>query len=204
MNRRDGLGAILTGVSILVVAGCQQWMTTQPKRQTLSTAPFFSNDSEARPLPPGTFPVGAVRAGDPYYTGMASGSPVATIPVPITLELLVRGQQRYDIYCAPCHGLAGAGDGMIVQRGFPGPPSYHSARLLAAPAGHLFLVMTDGWGAMYPYADRVDTADRWAIAGYIRALQLSWHTPAAALPPAVRSDLQPQPGSASPATPRRP
>jgi|SRR5690625_4987222 len=105
-----------------------------------------------------------------------------TIPLPITAELLARGQERYQIYCLPCHSPLGDGDGFVTRRGFPNPPSYHSPRLRAASDKHFYQVMTEGYGIMYSYADRVAPTDRWAIVAYIRALQLSQHTPAAALP----------------------
>jgi len=102
-------------------------------------------------------------------------------PLPITLPLVARGRNRYDVYCAPCHSRTGDGDGMIVRRGFPAPPSYHTERLRNAPDSHLFQVISNGYGVMYPYADRITSEDRWAIVAYIRALQLSQHAPAADL-----------------------
>jgi mono/diheme cytochrome c family protein len=104
-------------------------------------------------------------------------------PLPITLALLQRGQQRFDIYCAPCHGLSGNGDGMIARRGFPAPPSYHTDHLRKAPDSHFYQVISDGYGVMYPYADRISPHDRWAIVAYIRALQLSQHAPRDRLAP---------------------
>ena len=103
-------------------------------------------------------------------------------------QLLARGQERYGIYCSPCHGLSGNGDGMIVRRGFPAPPSYHSARLRAAPAKHFFDVITNGYGVMYSYAARVEPRDRWAIVAYIRALQESRNAKLADIPD-LRSKL---------------
>lgn len=108
-------------------------------------------------------------------TGERNGQLVTEIPIAVTAELLARGQDRFNIYCAVCHGPDGYGDGIIVRRGFPAPPSYHDQRLRNAPVGHFFRVMTEGYGAMYPYADRLDAHDRWAVAAYIRALQLSQH-----------------------------
>jgi mono/diheme cytochrome c family protein len=110
-------------------------------------------------------------------------------PYPVTLQLLRRGQERYTIYCLPCHSALGDGDGRVVRRGFPAPPSYHSERLRAAPDRHLYEVITHGYGVMYPYADRVEPSDRWAIVAYIRALQLSQHADAASLPPELRAHL---------------
>jgi mono/diheme cytochrome c family protein len=111
-------------------------------------------------------------------------------PPPVTLALLERGQQRFDIYCAPCHSRVGDGNGMIVQRGFPHPPSYYSERLRQAPIQHFYDVITHGYGAMYPYADRVAPADRWAIIAYIRALQASMAAKLADVPPGKRHLLQ--------------
>lgn len=145
-----------------MLAGCDQSMTEQKRYDTYAAAPAFEDGAAAQLPPEGTVPQSA-RARDE----------AAAEPPRVTPALLERGRQRYDIFCAPCHGLAGDGDGMIVQRGFPKPPSYHSARLKAAPARHFFDVITRGYGVMYSYAARVQPADRWAIVAYIRALQLS-------------------------------
>jgi len=111
-------------------------------------------------------------------------------PPPVTLALLQRGQRRFGIYCTPCHGEVGDGHGMIVERGFPAPPSFDGDRLLAAPSQHFYDVISNGYGVMFSYADRVAPADRWAIAAYIRALQASQHAAVAGLPPDVRDRLQ--------------
>ena len=123
-------------------------------------------------------------------TGAANTQLATQFPLPVTKELLERGQQRYDIYCSMCHGYGGAGNGMVVQRGFPPPPSFHSERLRAAPVGHYFDVMTNGYGAMYSYADRVKPADRWAIAAYIRALQRSQNATINDVPESERGELK--------------
>ena len=124
-------------------------------------------------------------------TPNATNTQLATqFPLPVTKELLERGQQRYDIYCSMCHGYAGEGNGIVVQRGFPPPPSFHSQRLRAAPVGHYFDVMTNGYGAMYSYADRVKPADRWAIAAYIRALQRSQNATIDDVPASERAELK--------------
>ena len=109
---------------------------------------------------------------------------------PVTLSLLERGRERFEAYCTPCHGYTGDGHGMIVQRGFPAPPSFHGERLRAAPTQHFYDVMSNGWGAMFSYADRVVPRDRWAIAAYIRALQESRQVVATSLPPAVQAGLR--------------
>jgi mono/diheme cytochrome c family protein len=130
-------------------------------------------------------------AGTPFTTGRtADGGHVATLPFPLTREVLERGRARFDIYCSPCHGRLGTGDGMVVQRGFRRPPSYHIERLQQVPVGHFFEVMTKGQGAMPDYSAQIGHADRWAIAAYIRALQISQSTRLADLPPSEREQLE--------------
>lgn len=158
----------------LPLAACGLSMTQQRKYTTYAPATFWPDGTSARPLPDHVVAQGDVIRHDQE-----------TKPPPVTQALLERGQQRFNIYCAPCHGLAGDGDGIIVAHGFPAPPSYHIARLLAAPAQHFYDVITGGYGVMYSYADRVDPHDRWAIAAYIRALQLSRHATIAQVPEAM-------------------
>jgi mono/diheme cytochrome c family protein len=145
---------------LLPLAACEdQKMAEQSKLKTFGTAPGFAEDAEARPLPAGTVPQEAAsRDAQPALTGLA---------------LVQRGQEEFDAFCSPCHGYAGYGDGMVVARGFPAPPSFHSARLRNMPAQQIVDTITNGYGVMYSYADRVPEQDRWAIAAYIRALQLS-------------------------------
>lgn len=165
---------LLAFVAAGALAGCKdQSMERQNRYSTYSPAALFPGSTEAQPLPAGT-----VAQGD-----LARADAVAT-PPPVGAALLARGRQRYDIYCSPCHGLSGAGDGMIVQRGFPKPPTYHDDRLRAAPARYLFDVITNGYGVMYSYAARVEPRDRWAIVAYIRALQESQHASLADVPDA--------------------
>jgi mono/diheme cytochrome c family protein len=159
--------------AMLLTAGCRQEMYDQARRDPLETSPFFNNKMSARPLQPGVVPRGHAQLDEALYTGMVGTNYVAEFPFPITKEILERGKERYDIYCSVCHGRTGEGNGMIVQRGFPQPPSYHIDRLRRAPVGHFYDVITRGYGVMYSYANRVDPADRWAIAAYIRVLQLS-------------------------------
>jgi mono/diheme cytochrome c family protein len=147
----------------------------------------------AQPLPERaapTYPVddrGQVRA-DLSRGGTA---PLAVVnPLPITTATLRRGRERFDIYCSPCHSQAGDGDGMVVRRGFPAPPSYHTDRLRRAPDAHFFSVITEGYGAMYSYADRIAPEDRWAIVAYIRALQLSQHARIDDVPAERRAALE--------------
>ncbi|WP_423956818.1 c-type cytochrome [Bradyrhizobium sp.] len=157
-----------------VLMGCDLSMTRQRKLTTYAPTALWPDGSSARPLP-----IGVVAQGD------VDRAAAARTPPPVTADLLARGRERFNIFCTPCHGLAGDGDGVIVQHGFPAPPSYHIDRLLAAPAQHFYDVMTHGYGVMYSYADRVDPHDRWAIAAYIRALQLSRRAKVAEVPDAA-------------------
>jgi mono/diheme cytochrome c family protein len=156
---------------LLLLGGCDVSMTEQNRYPTYAPASLWSDDTAARPLPPHV-----VAQGD------LAREQAAKNPPPATQQLLARGRERFGIYCSPCHGLAGDGDGMIAQRGFPAPPSYHSPRLLAAPASHFYDVITHGYGAMFSYADRVEPQDRWAIIAYIRALQLQRRATVALVP----------------------
>ena len=158
---------------LLLLTGCRRDMFDQPKSNPLRESDFFSDGSASRPIPPHTVARGDLRNDDAFYTGMIGTNLVTTFPVPITREILQRGRQRFEIDCVPCHGETGGGNGIVVQRGFPAPPSYHIDRLRDAPIGHFFDVMTRGYGVMFSHASRVTPEDRWAIAAYIRALQLS-------------------------------
>lgn len=146
---------------IPLLAGCEdQSMTRQPKNNPLTPSNVWADGTSARPLPPHV-----VATSD-----LARDAAAAALPA-LTPQLLQRGRDRFDIYCSPCHGLAGHGDGMIVERGFPPPPDYASPRLRQVSARHIFDVITNGYGVMYPYKARVAPSDRWAIVAYIRALQ---------------------------------
>jgi mono/diheme cytochrome c family protein len=139
------------------------------------------------------------RQGTDLVKADVTAERAQTNPYPVDLALLQRGQDRYSIYCMPCHSPAGDGDGLVVRRGFPAPPTFHQDRLRAVPDRHIYDVITHGYGVMLPYADRVEPADRWAIVAFIRALQLSQHADAAALPPDVRAQLDAPAGAAPPA-----
>lgn len=158
-------------------------MAEQPKIEPLEPSVFFEHFQSARPIPENAVPRQALVEPEWFYTGMREGQLVQTIPISITQELLVRGQEQYNIFCSPCHGLAGFGEGIVVRRGFPEPPNFHTVRLRQAPAGYFFQVISDGFGEMYSYAARVEPAERWAIIAYIRALQLSQHAPLDELAP---------------------
>lgn len=162
----------------LLLAACgDPSMTEQNRYGTYKPAALFADGTEAQ-----TLPTGVVAQGD------LDRAKQATQPPPVDAQLLARGQERYNIYCSPCHGLSGSGDGMVVRRGFPAPPSYHSAKLRSAPAQRFFDVITNGYGVMYSYAARVEPRDRWAIVAYIRALQESQNAKVADVPE-LRSKL---------------
>lgn len=171
------------------LSACTQHMGFEGRLSPFSKSHFFPDQGSARVPVLGTIPQGVPIGDSPLLTGYENGIPVQNIPMPITSSLLNRGAERYQIYCSPCHGYSGHGDGMIVQRGFLAPPSYFQERLLNAPAGHFFNVITHGQGAMYSYADRVDVRDRWAIIAYIRALQISQHSLMSSLSPEQRQKV---------------
>jgi mono/diheme cytochrome c family protein len=180
------------GLVALLAGGCPN-MDRQSNYRPLEPAPFFKNQTTARAIPAFTVARDSARAEAAVSAARVNGALVQDVPVPVTLGLLQRGRERFTIYCAVCHGADGYGDGIIVRRGFPRPPSYHDHRLLDAPAGHFFEVITNGYGAMYSYADRVAPEDRWAIVAYIRALQLSRHASIDDVPPSERAHLEAQP-----------
>lgn len=177
----------------VLAAGCRMDMHVQPKYKTYAATDFFGDGRSARPLVAGTVARGHLEIDDHLYKGKLNGAEATTFPFPITAADLERGRERHDIYCSPCHDYTGSGRGMIVQRGFPPPPSYHIDRLRQAPAGHFFDVITNGSGSMYSYAARISPEDRWRIIAYIRALQLSQHAALEDAPPAERRKLQEQP-----------
>ena len=150
------------------------------------------------PLVEDTVARGTLQDDAAFFTGKSGTVVLDALPFPLTAEVLDRGEQRYNIYCSPCHGMAGTGDGMIVRRGYRQPPSYHTDRLRAAPIGHFYEVMTNGFGAMPDYRAQIAPRDRWAIAAYVRALQLSQHAPAAEFPPEERQKLSKPAAPAAP------
>jgi len=177
---RRALRGLAAAVSlVLCVTSCRRGMVDQQHLKPLAEANFFRDAAASRLPPAHTVARGQLREDEQFFTGKLGNELAATMPTPVTREILERGRERYDIYCAVCHGFTGDGHGTIVQRGFPQPPSLHEQRLRDAPVGHFFDVMTNGYGVMYPYASRVTPQDRWAIIAYIRALQLSQHAAAA-------------------------
>jgi mono/diheme cytochrome c family protein len=157
----------------LLLAGCRQDMHDAPRYEPLEGSAFFADGRSSRVLLANTVARGQLREDDHLYTGKVDGQLANEFPTPVTAETMARGRERFDVFCSPCHGRTGEGNGMIVQRGFRQPPSFHEDRLVNAPVGYYFDVMTNGFGAMQDYAAQVPVADRWAIAAYLRALQLS-------------------------------
>jgi mono/diheme cytochrome c family protein len=180
----------MAACGLLLLVGCRQQMADQPRYQPLQKSTFFGDDRSARPLEAGTVAQGQLKADERFYTGKSGGEPITALPLPLTRELLRHGQERFDIFCAPCHDRTGSGNGMVVQRGYRRPPSYHTDRLRQAPIGHFFDVITNGFGAMPDHAAQVPPADRWAIAAYIRALQLTQNATLADVPPEARQQLE--------------
>ena len=186
--------ALLTfGIALLIgTSGCEfrKKMYDQPRYKTYAESDFFEDGSSARPIVPGTVPRGFLREDDHFYRGRVNGEWATDLPVNVSMELVERGKQRYDIYCSVCHGIAGYGDGMIVSRGFKKPESFHIDRLRAAAEGYYYQVISEGYGMMSSYAYQIKPEDRWAIIAYIRALQLSQYTPVAEVPEELRAQLE--------------
>jgi mono/diheme cytochrome c family protein len=171
---------------------CRQDMHDQPKYSALEAAPFFGDNSSARPPLAGTVARGELQDDGALHTGKVNDELVATFPFPITEGILARGQERFNIYCSPCHGRTGAGDGIVVQRGYTQPPPLDAPRIRKAPPGHFFDVITNGFGSMPDYAAQIKAADRWAIAAYVRALQTATSATIQDVPPAERDRLEGQ------------
>lgn len=171
---------------------CRQDMHDQPKYSALEPAPFFADNSSARPPLAGTVARGELRDDQALYTGKVNDELVAAFPFPIDEAILARGRERYDIFCSPCHGRTGAGDGIVVQRGYTAPPALDAPHLREAPPGHFFDVMTNGFGSMPDYAAQITVTDRWAIAAYVRALQAASAATIQDVPPAERGRLEGQ------------
>jgi mono/diheme cytochrome c family protein len=165
------LGA--AALALLALTACRQDMHTEPRYNSLDESQFFSDHRSARPMVEGTVARGHLRIDEARYTGQIDGEDIDQFPIPIAKADIERGESRFNIYCTPCHGHLGDGNGMVVMRGFRQPPSYYSDRLMNAPVGHFFDVVTNGFGAMPSYASRIQTDDRWRVIAYIRALQLS-------------------------------
>jgi mono/diheme cytochrome c family protein len=188
---RDAINKLFISSLLLVIGivGCRQKMADQPRYDPLEASEFFPDGQSARPVIDATVPRGALRADEHLYAGMSGGAPATTFPFPITLEILQRGRERYDVFCSPCHSRAGYGDGMVARRGFGPPASLHTDILRKQPPGHFFRVITQGFGAMPSYSQQIAPEDRWAIIAYIRALQLSQNASASDVPSEARAQL---------------
>jgi hypothetical protein len=169
--RRTAFGT--AALSLLFAVGCRQDMQDQPKFFPQRGTDFYADGRSVRPQVENTVARNQLHEDGYFYTGLVNGKEGNGMPFPATLEVLERGQERYNVYCTPCHSRVGNGIGMIVQRGYAKAGSFHSARLETAPLGHFFHVITNGYGAMPDYSAQVSPADRWAIVAYIKALQLS-------------------------------
>jgi mono/diheme cytochrome c family protein len=191
MTTRRLMLACALAASLGAGTACRQDMHDAPRYDALEKSDFFPDRRTARPLIDGTVARGQLRADDAYYTGKVNGQPIAALPAGITLDkaLVERGQSRYNVYCAPCHSQTGEGDGMVVRRGYKQPPSLHDPRLRNMPLGYFYDVVTRGFGQMPDYAAQIQPRDRWAVAAYLRALQLSQHATVEDVPAEERGNL---------------
>ena len=194
--RRWALGAGRSRILILALAlagaaGCRQDMHNQPKYKPLRESGFFENGSSARPAIEGTIARGTLQTDAAFFTGKVGNAFVAEMPFPVDQHVIDRGEERYNIYCAPCHDRTGSGNGMVVQRGYRQPPSYHIDRLRQVEIGYFFDVMSNGFGVMPDYRAQITPRDRWNIAAYIRALQLSQHAQKSDIPGGDPTKIQP-------------
>lgn len=207
------LSACILACGLAWLTGCQQKMADQPSYKPLEPAEFFADGRSERPWIPGTVARGHLQTDRALFTGRRESEPLAPVvnpgdkpdqenrqyvtefPFPITEAVLEHGRNRYMIFCVVCHDPLGTGQGKIVERGYTAPPSYHIPRLRDAPPGRLFAVITEGYGSMPSYGAQIPPRDRWAIAAYIRALQLSQHFPEGQLTPEMRQKRSPSSGS---------
>ena len=183
---------LLCSSFLLPLVGCRQDMHDQPKYKPLSVSTFFADGRSARPIPEGTIAVTDLDETDTLHSGNANGAFADSIPLPVTETLLRRGQERYDIFCSPCHDRMGTGQGMVAMRGFKIPADLNSDRVRQSPPGYLFQVISNGYQAMPDYKDQVGVEDRWAIVAYLRALELSRHSTISDVPPQYRAQLEAQ------------
>ncbi len=173
----------------MFTTACRQDMQDQPKYKPLAQSRFFQDGRASRPIPQGTIALDELNASDSEHSGAGGNGFLTTIPLRVDRPLLVRGQDRFNIYCSPCHGRIGDGDGMVHRRGFWVPPTLHTDRLRAVAPGYLYQVIANGYGAMPGYDEQIPVRDRWAIVAYIHALQLSRHATAQDVPAQDRALL---------------
>ena len=174
--------AVISLASVVVLAGCRQDMHDQPKFYPQRGTTFYADGRSVRPQVQNTVGRSQLHEDMYFYTGMVDGQEGNALPFPVTLDVLQRGQERYNIYCSACHSRVGNGVGMIVQRGYAKAGNFHTARMEAAPLGHFFHVISNGYGAMPDYSAQLTPADRWAVVAYIKALQLSQDATQADIP----------------------
>lgn len=172
-----------------MMAACRQEMADQPRYDPLEASKFFPDGQSARPLVEGTVARGQLKDDEQFFNGGTDTAVATEFPLPVTIEVLQRGQERYEIYCTPCHDRTGSGNGMIVRRGYSRPPSLHNEILNKRPVGHLFRVISLGMGAMPAYGGQITAQDRWAIIAYIKALQLSQNAKLDDVPSTQRDQL---------------
>ena len=194
--------ALIATLLACTSVACRRDMQDQPKYIPLRGSDFFADGRSARPIPEGTVARGELRADKVFFTGKAGKDFVDHLPFPVTRQVLERGEERFNIYCTPCHGRLGNGLGMIVRRGFKRPPSYHTDRLRQMPVGYFYDIITNGYGAMQDYSAQVAPRDRWSIAAYIRVLQYSQLASVTDVPPEVRQELNNS--LTKPAEPKKP
>lgn len=175
----------------LAGSGCRQDMHDQPTHTAMEASSFFADNTASRPPVAGTVPRGHLRDDELLYRGTMNGEAADLFPFPVDEAVMARGQDAYNAFCSPCHGRTGRGDGVVVQRGFTRPPDVTDEYARSMPAGHLFNVVTNGFGAMPDHAAQVKVSDRWAIVAYLRALQLSVSASIDDVPPAERGRLEP-------------
>ncbi len=180
---------LFSAALLALLAGCGRNMYDQPKFNTYDASPFYEDNASSRPLPENTVSRSRGEVDPGYYTGQNANGIATELPFELTQAVLERGQERYDIYCSPCHNYSGNGQGMIVQKGFVQPASFHDPRLLASPVGYFFGAATNGFGRMFSYAARIPVEDRWAIAAYIKTLQYSQNAPIASLPDDLKEEI---------------
>jgi len=198
-TRHRGSRALLALATVMLTlagVGCyQQQMGNQERYDPLEQSELYPNQMASRPLVEGTVPRGHLREDTHMYQGRVNGELAATLPVAVDMELLQRGEERYNIFCAPCHDRSGSGNGMVVQRGYQRAASMHVDRLRESPDGYFFDVITNGFGAMPNYASQIPVRDRWAIVSWVRVLQFSQHADTALLSPEDLERLGPPPAA---------
>jgi hypothetical protein len=200
MSRLRIFAANIAVMAVMLTSACRLDMHVQPRQNPLSYSDFYADHRSARPPVEGTVARGELNADTYFFTGKIGNNPGDVMPFPVTKEVLARGRERFNIYCAPCHSRVGDGNGYIPSRGFRRkPPSYHIPRLQKAPLGYFYDVMTNGFGIMPDYASQISPQDRWNIVAYIRALQLSQNATMADVPSGQKIPSEPpnfrEPGS---------